>query len=236
MTWTKGILEERRGDTTYLSIVFSWDMPKAMQRIRNRVFDEKRFVVGGPAVRLQPDYFGDHAEVQADGGDWLSKHNLEATRTSLGCIRNCGFCAVPKTEGALVELKDWPVRPIVCDNNLLACSRKHFDSVIDKLKTLEWCDFNQGLDARLLTQHHADRFTELKSPRIRLAWDHIKTERDFMRAAVMLRKAGIPRKLVSVYILIGYGDCPADALYRLEIQPCLTIAGELLSDFEIIDC
>ncbi len=214
--WSKDILEERRDDATYLSIVFSWDMPRAMERIRQPKFGEKRFVVGGPAVRLQPDYFKGYAEVRMTDGDWLSKHNPQATRTSLGCIRKCKFCAVSKTEGDLVELNDWPIRPIVCDNNLLACSNKHFEGVIGKLKTLDWCDFNGGLDARVMTQYHADRLAELKKPHIRLAWDNIKDERIVLGAVSMLRKAGIPRAQIGIYILIGFCDTPGDALYRLE--------------------
>ena len=148
--WHKDILEWREGDTVYLSIVFSWDLIRAERRIRNPKFGEKRFVVGGPAVMLNPDYLENIAEIGGGMSGMLQRHNPLATRTSEGCIRKCGFCAVPRIEGELVELKTWLNLPIVCDNNLLACSRKHFDDVIDGLKEHEWCDFNQGLDARLL--------------------------------------------------------------------------------------
>ncbi len=215
--WTKSILEWSQDDTCYQSIVFSWDMPKAMYRIKNPKFGEKRFVVGGPAVTLQPRYFEGVAEAGEPIDGMLQRHNPQATRTSTGCIRKCSFCAVPKTEGALQELDEWPVSPIVCDNNLLACSKKHFDSVIDKLKHLEWCDFNQGLDARLLTQHHADRFAELENPTIRLAWDDIDSERQVLIAIAKLRKAKIPRKNIQCSVLIGYDDdTPRSALHRLE--------------------
>ncbi len=36
-------------------------------------------------------------------------------------------------------------------------------------------DFNQGLDARLLTEHHARRLAELTDATIRLALDHQKS-------------------------------------------------------------
>jgi len=214
--WSKTMLEWTEGSTLFLSIVFSWQLPQAMERITQPKFGETKFVVGGPAVKLNPDYLKNWATYGNDIPGMLQKHNPNATRTSLGCVRNCAFCAVPKTEGKLKELSDWPVLPVVCDNNLLACSRKHFDDVIDKLKRLDWCDFNQGLDARLLTQYHADRLAELKSPCIRLAWDNIKDERCLLSAITRLRKAGIPKRLIRCYVLIGFNDTPEDALYRLE--------------------
>jgi hypothetical protein len=121
---------------------------------------------------------------------------------------------VPRIEGELRELDDWPVRPIVCDNNLLACSRKHFDSVIDKLLPLKGIDFNQGLDARLLTKYHAGRLAELDCM-VRLAFDNVAYESQFVKAFETLRVAGIPPNRIRVYVLIGYHDTPEDALYRL---------------------
>lgn len=214
--WSKNIFEWNAGDTLFLSIVFSWQLPQALKRIQQPKFGETKFVVGGPAVKLHPDYLTSYATYGYDIPGMLQKHNPDATKTSIGCVRNCSFCAVPKTEGKLKELSDWPVLPIVCDNNLLACSQKHFDGVIDKLKALDWCDFNQGLDARLLTQYHADKLAELKNPQVRLAWDNIKDERHLLAAITKLRKAGIPRRKMSCYVLIGFNDTPEDALYRLE--------------------
>lgn len=214
--WPKKIVEWNSGSTLFLSVVFSWQLPQALTRIQQPKFGETEFVVGGPAVKLNPEYLKGWATYGYDIPGMLQKHNSYATKTSVGCIRNCSFCAVPKIEGKLEELNDWPVLPIVCDNNLLACSQKHFDGVIDKLKHLEWCDFNQGLDARLLTQHHADKFAELKNPQVRLAWDNTKDERYLLSSITKLRKAGIPRRKISCYVLIGFNDTPEDALYRLE--------------------
>lgn len=213
--WTKDILEWREGEVVYMSIVFGWHLPKVECRIRNPRFGENLFVVGGPAVKLNPEYLVEIAEIGTDIPGMLQRHNPQATMTSRGCIRKCGFCAVPKTEGGLKENKVWKNLPVVCDNNLLACSKKHFDKVIDGLKQHKWCDFNQGLDARLLTEHHADRFAELKNPMIRLAWDDIKNESEFMDAYKKIRTAGIPNSSMRCYVLLGYQDTQEDALYRL---------------------
>jgi hypothetical protein len=214
MAWRGNLAEWTEGNTAYLSVPFTWALPRAYQRAAWLRAEGYHVRAGGPAVALMPDYLRDVAEV---GGeiDALPRHNPDATFTSRGCIRRCSFCAVPKIEGDLRELPTWEPRPIVCDNNLLACSRRHFDRVIDSLKPVRAIDFNQGLDARLLTKHHAERLAELDCI-VRLAWDATPSEPLVMAAIERLRAAGFPKSRLRCYVLLGYTDTPADARYRLE--------------------
>ena len=78
-------------------------------------------------------------------------------------------------------------------------------------------DFNQGISAALVTMHHADRLRELNLKYIRLAWDSIDYESQFMRGWDILRRSGFPRSKIAVYVLIGFNDTPDDARYRLEM-------------------
>ena len=210
------MVEWTEGNTAFLSVVFTWDLPKAYQRAVWLSAEGYDVRAGGPAVLLMPDYLSNVARINGDGVDALPHHNPNATFTSRGCIRKCKFCAVPKIEGDLVELDQWSVRPIVFDNNLLACSQRHFDLVIDSLLRLTDIDFNQGLDARLLSAYHADRLAQLKLSCVRLAWDHISEEPSVLRACDLLIAAGIPSRLINVYVLIGFDDDPESALYRLQ--------------------
>lgn len=211
--WTKGIAEWREDDTAFLSVPFTWNLHEAYQRCVFAAAQGYKVRAGGPAVDLMPEFLADVAELGGEV-DALPHHNPQATFTSRGCIRRCPFCAVWRTEGKLRELNNWEPRPIVCDNNLLACSRAHFDNVIDRLKPLSGIDFNQGLDARLLTKYHAGRLAELDCI-VRLAWDHIDAGNAFMAAFERLRKAKLPKSRIRVYVLIGYKDTPDDALFRL---------------------
>lgn len=215
--WRGTVAEWVDGGTAYLSVPFTWDLPQVYQRAAMLRTEGYNVKAGGPAVSLLPGYLADVA--QPYSGLWpdvkaLAHHNPDATFTSRGCIRRCSFCAAWRIEGELQELAEWEPRPIVCDNNLLACSRAHVDRVIDRLKPLADVDFNQGLDARLLTPHHASRLAELDCT-VRLAWDHVDTGNAFMTAYERLRKAGIPKKRIRVYVLIGYRDTPDDAWFRL---------------------
>ena len=89
-------------------------------------------------------------------------------------------------------------------------------SVIDKLKPLKGIDFNQGLDARLLTDHHANRLRELDIEIIRIAWDDTHLENAIMSALERLQRAGFKSGNIRAYVLIGFKDTPEDALYRLQ--------------------
>lgn len=217
MAWSKTIVTWTEEKTAFVSAVFSWDAQMAYQLCvyYRRLGYHVR--CGGPAVFQNPEMFSDFDT--SGTVDALPHHNPDATFTSRGCPRKCSFCLVPKLEGDLVELDDWPVRPIICDNNLLATSQAHFDRVIDRLleKKIQGIDFNQGLDSRLLTAHHAARLAELpKDTIVRLAWDNVATEKLYLSSIDLLKTAGIKLRQIKTYVLIGYKDTPEDARYRLE--------------------
>lgn len=214
-TWPKRAIDWIEHDTAFVSVPFTWDLPQAFSRcvfLREQGYKVR---AGGPAVSLMPDYLADVAKI---GGqvEALKHHNPNATFTSRGCPNRCAFCAVPIIEGDLYEMKSWERKPIICDNNLLACSQAHVDKVLDSLKGIKNVDFNQGLDARHLSDYHAGRLAELDLKFVRLAWDHSSLESQVMLAIQNLRDAGIPRNKIRVYVLFGYQDTPEDALYRLQ--------------------
>jgi hypothetical protein len=213
--WVGGLTEWTEDTTAFVSVVFSWQLAQAYQRVIWLKMQGYHMRAGGPAVTLNPHYLTDVAEI---GGqvNALPHHNPDATFTSRGCIRKCPFCAVPRIEGDLVELDDWEPKPDVCDNNFLACSRKHFDKAIDRLKPVPSVDFTQGLDARLLTKYHAERLAELDMPKIRLAWDDVRLESQVAAAIQILKNALIPKRKIKVYVLFGFRDTPEDALYRMK--------------------
>ena len=215
--WQDGFVEWLEGETAYLSVVFSWQLQRAYQRavwLRSLGYHVR---AGGPAIANNPEFLaGLVAPLEGGNVGALSRHNPNATFTSRGCSNHCPFCIVPKIEGDLYELENWEPKPIVCDNNLLACSLAHFDRVIDRLKPIPQVDFNQGLDARLLTDYHAKRLAELDTYCIRLAWDNTRLEEQFLRAYQLLRNNGFTPQHIRVYVLIGFNDTPGDALYRLQ--------------------
>lgn len=211
--WHQGVLSWEDSDALCISVVFTWHLPavkKYAEMLRHR-----RVRIGGPAVALMPMFLvGSGAELGGEYPGVLQKFNPLATRTSVGCIRSCTFCSVPIIEGLPVlqktgkrqaELQDWPDLPVIADNNLIANSLIHFDKVCDRLEKHEWCDFNQGTDARLVTQHHAERIARLKRPVVRLALDSMSYVDSWNTALETLLRAGVKKRNIRTYALMAFG-------------------------------
>lgn len=97
-----------------------------------------------------------------------------------GCPRHCPFCIVGDKEGTKsVKVADisefWSgQRNIVLnDPNILACNEWE-DLLLQLAKSGACVDFNQGLDARLMTEAKADALGEIKVKEIHFAWDDYK--------------------------------------------------------------
>lgn len=226
MTWRKGIVHWRHESEVYLSVAFTWHLSQAW--VLSQWWRDSGVAVraGGPAVSLMPNYLADVAKC---GGELsptpVTRHNPAATFTTRGCVRECAFCAVPRIEGPFRELEEWEPAPIVCDSNLTAASRAHFERVVARLHSFKGVDFNQGLDARLLQSWHLDGLTKLPLVKVRFSWDSLTLESPVMGAIERTLAAGIPRHRIGVYVLIGHADRPEDARYRLETLRSRGIRG-----------
>src|ERR1035437_8232344 len=143
MDWPKNIVCWNEGDgkgdrgRQCMTIPFTWLLPAAQ-----RIIDSFPgvWIAGGPAVMLMPDYLHD-TQIGYEYPGILQRINPEATRTTTGCPNQCAFCGVKTIEPRWAELRDWPDRPVLCDNNILAASDEHFERVCLRLRNHGWCDF-----------------------------------------------------------------------------------------------
>lgn len=217
--WPKQIIQWQGSDRTgFLSVPFTWLLPEAKRIVTQGNLFVDRWVVGGPAVRLMPDYLAGLPNVVV--GDEmpgvLQRVNPLATRTTVGCVRQCAFYGVRRIEGRFHELPDWPDLPVICDSNLLAASHRHFHRVTGRLIQHGWCDFNQGLDARFLTNYHAIRIAKIPKPIVRLALDSDADREPWAAAVDLLRSAGIAKARIRSYVLCGFRGGPKGDRARCE--------------------
>lgn len=142
---------------------------------------------------------------------------------SRGCIRSCGFCTVPKLEGKPSALKHsikhliYPghKRIILWDNNILG--NQNWSSIFDELFEIGLgVDFNQGLDARLITNKVAQKIARLKTETIRLAYDCRTMRSQLERAISRLNDEGVRKRKIIVYTLYNYTDDPEDFFQRVK--------------------
>jgi len=120
-------------------------------------------------------------------------------------------------------LSDFEPKPAVCDNNFLACSKRHIQNVIQRFQSLRHIDFNQGLGASLLTSWHIEQLKTLDLQVIRLAWDYPSQELSVLSAIEELTFAGFPASKIRCYVLVGYKETPEEALYRCETLKALGV-------------
>lgn len=144
-----------------------------------------------------------------------------------GCPNKCPWCVVPRKEGEIRPYQTaWAIkRPdsdkiVFMDNNVLAS--QHGLDQIDRLgETRIKVDFNQGLDARLITPNIAELLGRLHwlSP-LRMACDQ-KSQMPYIEQAVAyLRENNCTPKRYSCYVLVK--DIP-DALERVEFLRSMNV-------------
>lgn len=135
--------------------------------------------------RLQPDY-----EL------YNIDKNLAYGFLTRGCPNKCKWCIVPKKEGAIKPYMDieevaaGKTKAILMDNNILA-STYGLEQIEKIIKMQIRVDFNQAIDARLVTDEIAKMLARVKWIRyIRFGCDTPGQIGEVERAAQMLDKYG----------------------------------------------
>ena len=216
MGWIDGLAEWEDGDTTFLSVAFTYKLNEAHDRAIRARSAGRKVIVGGPALVLakMQHAITDVAEYRRSYPDAIWRHNPQATFASRGCDVDCSFCIVRLLEGStFTELPDFPVRPILCDNNLSGLSAKYQDHIIKRYLEagVPLFDANSGFEPITFTEEVYRRWKSLlnagKGP-WRFAYDETKEAPQVREVFKMLRNEPSRRK--RVYVLIGnepFAEC-----------------------------
>lgn len=160
-------------------------------------------------------------------------HNAYFTYMTRGCGMRCEFCAVQTLEPTYMPYlsikenieridKEFGSKKdlLLMDNNVLRSPC--FDKIIDEIKELgfskgatflnpktkkrvnRYVDFNQGLDAKLLTPTKAKRLGELAIYPARIAFDHMEDKEYYIKAITLCAENGID--YMSNYLLYNGDD------------------------------
>ncbi|OOP73191.1 hypothetical protein [Clostridium beijerinckii] len=200
---------------------------------------------------LTPDYsILDNTEYSYENEDAYYAY------TTRGCGMNCGFCAVKTLEPeykSFISIKEQIKNVnelygkkkdlLLMDNNVL--KSKDFDKIIGEIIELRFekgatyfnektkkvnqrfVDFNQGLDAFLMTEEKARLLGTIALKPARIAFDHIEDKKVYAKAITMAATNGT--KYLSNYLLYnaesfsGKGrqykaDTPEDLYNRLKLN------------------
>jgi hypothetical protein len=153
--------------------------------------------------------------------------------TQRGCRLRCGFCVVPRKEGAVSEDRSpaeiwrgdpWPRELVLLDNDFFG--QPNWPKRVEEIRAGGFrVNFNQGINARFLTDESAAalatldfRNASMTTKRIYSAWDNAKDEARLFQGLGYLVKHGINPDNVMIYVLVGFwpGETEADRLYRIQ--------------------
>jgi hypothetical protein len=153
--------------------------------------------------------------------------------SSRGCTNNCGYCVVPRLEGAMQSFKSIQhildagrneipdaKSVVLYDNNFT--EHEYFDNIVDELVNFGLPIDIHGLHVESFTEHHAKRLANLKwagqgkrgKPYLRFSFDKRKYFKDIKRAAKLAAKYNI-KATFFCYMLFNYTDSPTDFWWRL---------------------
>ena len=198
-------------DRLYMAKVFSFtpDYGFVIANVRGEV------VRGGTGYDIRSSLPGDMDRLQPD----YSLYPAVDSRTSYGfltrgCPNRCRWCVVPQKEGGIrpyMDVDDITLhgeRPyaVLMDNNVLACD--YGLSQLEKIAERGYhVDFNQGLDARLVTPDVARLLARVKwIKRIRFGCDTPAQIVECERAIQLVRQAGYKGEFFLYCILIDFDE------------------------------
>lgn len=147
-----------------------------------------------------------------------------------GCPNNCGFCIVSKKETRcshkVADLSEfWNGQKYIdlLDPNILACPER-MDLLQQLVDSKAYVNFNQGLDARFLTEEVAYKLLEMKNriEYLHFAFDFMKNEQAIIKGLKLAHDVlGLNDRKATVYMLTNYDTTLEEDLYRVRmIQSC----------------
>ena len=95
-------------------------------------------------------------------------------------------------------------------------ARPLHEKYFKRLKRMRIVDFNQGVDARLVTDKKMEKLAESNIQPLRIAFDHYSMKDTYEMAIRSAAKHGI--KKLANYLLYNFEDKPDDLYYRLSIN------------------
>ena len=218
--WYAPLFAAEPFDKVYMSKVFTFTPDYEF------AINAKQIIKGGTGYGLYEDL---PAEIEYTFPDYslYPQYPFAVGFLTRGCIRKCTWCIVPKKEGWIHAVNTWDKikRPnsrdiVFLDNNVLA-SEHGIAQIEDMIGKDVRIDFNQAMDARLVTPEIAKILSKVKWIKyLRFACDTSAMIPILTRAVNLLAENGVKPYRIFVYTLIQDVD---ESLKRIEAMDALGI-------------
>lgn len=216
MGWSEGLAvwTDEPTRTAFLSVAFTWKLREANQWARYYQMRDYRVVAGGYgifAVRQKIARGTHHLAGLVEMGDRMPdavvRQNPDATRASFGCPETeCAFCMVPFYEGRqFTYVPDFPVRPILIDNNLSGLPLDYQRHIIERYQSagVRIRDANSGFEPKSFDEDCFARWRVVNDGPWRFGFDVTAEAPQVERVMRMLRRHRVPAKRIRPYVIIG---------------------------------
>jgi hypothetical protein len=137
-----------------------------------------------------------------------------------GCSRNCSFCIVPRKEGKIRFYRDWRKivrhkRTYFLDNNILAYP-DHKQVLLELATEKVACQFNQGLDIRLLDDENSYLLSEMNYVNDYIfAFDNIRYEKMVQKGLDLFQRYFDREWRIKMFIYCHPDMSLDDVIYRI---------------------
>jgi hypothetical protein len=238
----------------FLSIAFTWKLHEAADWARYYAARGYRVRAGGPGIFALRDKIakGRHflsglVELGGEVPDAVRHQNPDATRASFGCPEDCVFCIVPGFEGREFRLvPDFPVRPILIDNNLSGLPVEYQRHIVDRYVTagVRITDANSGFEPKSFDEDCFALWSTVNDGPWRFGFDETRETDTCERVFRMLRKHRVPAKRIRPYVIIGnepFEPCMERIAKSIEwggephVQPYMKLNAEIREPWALHD-
>ncbi len=192
----------------------------------------------GPGIPSLDGYTPDYSIVDSEKWHYKPEDSFFC-RATKGCIRKCQFCAVRCLEPKFSRMPGWrrQLREsretfgerqhiVFLDNNVVASpnceqilnaiAEEGFERGAVRNGRKRRVDFNQGIDARLITRDIAKSLSRINLSPIRLAFDYDAIEPSYRRAVRHLADVGF--RHFTNYVMFNFNDSPRSLYRRMKIN------------------
>lgn len=196
-------------DGVCLSVIFSWDVPNAINQAKFSLSIGKKVMIGGGGTQQLHNWIKSETGIEPHYKVNQSLEDVEARFKMVyftrGCVQNCYWCTVPRIEGHNVTMnyKSKPAK-VLMDNNLSQIPSQFQEHIVENYlrEGIASVDCNSGFEPLGITETVVKLFDRLPLRWWRMGFDVITEEKQFVEAVKIIQS--ISKKKIRAYTMIGH--------------------------------
>lgn len=181
-------------DGVCLSVIFSWDVPLAIEQAKIALGMGRLVMIGGGGTQQLHNYIKKETGIEPNYKIQSQLEDVEGRFKMVyftrGCVQNCFFCTVPRIEGNQVTLnrKSNPAK-VLMDNNLSQIPFDYKEYIVERYlhDKITSVDCNSGFEPQGIDEATVKLFDKLPMRWWRIGFDEIGEEKQVIEAIKMIQ-------------------------------------------------